>query len=142
MILEITVEEAIREIGHDGSEIWWPGLPEPHPRRSFSTQEFVDVCYRRGYALIQIDGCPVLVPNFEDQEPKIIFPDYETRLMGYMAGNKGLILGRYSSLHWHMVAWDGESVFDPGPSGRIYKFNDPNVDAITIDTFYLLRNLG
>ena len=52
MILDVDVNELIRKIGHDGSEILWPNLEEPYCRRAFHIEEIAMVCYGLGYYLV------------------------------------------------------------------------------------------
>lgn len=128
MLFDKTVDQMIRLSGHDGSEIIDPEAKEPQCRRGWHPQEFVDIAFRLGYAMLEIQACP----RFEDD--KLGIPDYDNRLFGYLYGNPGLILGQYSMNVWHMVAWDGINVFDPaGP--RQYAF-DGKQEEIAVESFF------
>ena len=60
MALDVPLEDIFKEIGHDGSNVAWPHLPEPVCRRGFHPQELVHVCLNRGYAATLVELCPVL----------------------------------------------------------------------------------
>lgn len=133
MLLDLSFDQVIQEIGHDGSELWWSD--DPRPQRAFSIQELIDVALRHGIALIQIDGCPATSDSKGDR-PRPIFPDsFETRLMSHMEGNKGLVTGYYAPDKFHMVAWDGSKVHDP-MDGRVYSFDEVGIPKLSVESFY------
>lgn len=132
MLLDISTEKVISEIGHDGSEIWWPD--DPRPQRAFSMQEITDVAIRYGQALVPIDGCPA-THDSKDSRPRPVFNDFETRLGRHMMGSPGLITGYYAPDKYHLVAWDGALVYDP-MDGRVYSFDEVGIPKIAIETFY------
>jgi hypothetical protein len=63
MVLNITYDELIKEIGHDGSKLMWPDLPDPMCRQSFHIQELILCCYRRGLAVIPFEIYPIAGPS-------------------------------------------------------------------------------
>lgn len=132
MVLDTTCEQMISEIGHDGSEVWFPN--DVRPNRGFSLQELIDVGISHGVALVPIDGCPVMGDS-KGENIREILPQYEARLNVHMVGNPGLIVGYYAPDKCHMVAWDGCLVRDP-MDGRIYSFDDTGISKIMVDTFY------
>lgn len=132
MLLDISIEQVIQEIGHDGSEIWWPD--DPRPQRAFAMQELIDIAIQHGVALVPIHGCPA-VADSKDERPIHLFQDYEDRLMNHMTGNPGLITGYYAPNKFHLVAWDGTHVHDP-MDGRVYSFDDVGISKIGVETFY------
>ena len=42
MVLDEPPEILIREIGHDGQQVWWPELSKSFQKRSFNIQEIID----------------------------------------------------------------------------------------------------
>ena len=60
MALHTPVAELIEGIGHDGSEIIWPDLPDPMCRRGFHSQELVDECLKRGHSCTPIEWHPTI----------------------------------------------------------------------------------
>jgi hypothetical protein len=139
MLLNRPLKDILRDIGHDGSEIWFPDEPDPKNRRGFTTQEFIDVAYYHGIAMIEI-----LQPEYWDgtnlDSRKLVeeFPfhgNFEQRILYYMQQADGLITGRYNMESVHMVAWDHvlRRVHDPSYRG-VYEFdNDP--EPIIIESF-------
>ena len=132
MLLDLPIQQIIKEIGHDGSEILWPNDPRPH--MAFSMQEITDIAIRHRVALVPIHGYPVSVDS-NDENPVPIFKDHEARLIDHMTGNPGLITGYYSPDKFHLVAWDGAQVYDP-MDGRIYNFDQVGQAMIAVETFY------
>lgn len=45
-------------IGHDGSEIIWPDLPDPYCRRGFHPQELIDMAWNHGWAVTSFEVHP------------------------------------------------------------------------------------
>lgn len=133
MLYDLTLETAVQKVGHTGADIWWPACEEPMCRRGFHCQEFVEAAFHLGYALVQYDAAPVLASP--GTEPRLVYPAeiLDARLANIMTRGPGLILGQQSLKMWHMVAWDGDWVFDPDGPKR-YKLED---SGLTIDTFWL-----
>jgi hypothetical protein len=126
IVLDVPVEELIKEIGHDGSEIVFPGLREPHCRRSFHLQEIINVCWKRGYALTPFESHPQLGARGSDS-----FIDIDTSWPESLNGVTGIITG-YTRLGTpHAVAWDGYNVID----------KSLNLDDINPDTFYAVTKI-
>lgn len=144
MLLGESVESLAKRIGHDGSGIILPDLPDPYRRRTFHMNEFVDVCHDRGYTLVEI---PAISHQAQDTPAgdivMVTHPiDNEARIIRYMDLYPGLIIGQYAISKWHMCAWDSESgsVYDPhGP--RRYTFQDDS-DHITVASFWAMIPRG
>ena len=130
MVFDTTTKNLIRIIGHDGSAIIFPNLPEPIRRKGFHFQEIVDAAEVLGFALIPIEAEPVQTPNGVD-EYALNFP--ESRFYNHIFGNPGLISGMVRK-YWHCIAWDGEKVYDP--NGRIYDLSDCKID---IQVFWKIK---
>jgi hypothetical protein len=129
MALDISLEEALKLIGHDGSDIWWPELPEPLRRRSFHIQEMVDLAYRLGKAVIPIEASPTVCPQLGGPVKPVPMPDV-LRIQQYMVGNVGVLTGM-GVVGRHAVAWDGSCVLDPCSVTQEFR----------PDTFYLVKEL-
>jgi hypothetical protein len=57
-LLNVDVEILAAEVGHDGSEILWPELPEPRNHRGFHIQEIIELFLLRGFGLCRIEARP------------------------------------------------------------------------------------
>jgi len=139
MLLNQDVDQMIAEVGHDGSEILWPDLPEPMCRRGHMIHELIDLCWNHGYALATIIALPGMLPYNEiDSSKAITVMDDEkayARIRRYMDGRAGMVVGQYAPNRPHAVAWDGERIYDPRDS-RVYSLGSD--DDITIEVFYPL----
>ena len=60
MVLDLPLAAIFEEIGHDGSQIMRPDLPEPTCRRGFHPQELIHVCLSHGHAATRVELFPVL----------------------------------------------------------------------------------
>lgn len=137
MLFDLSIKETVDLIGHDGSEIWWPGAEEPLCRRGVHVDELIEAAYGLGYGLIQFEANPLLWDTVLGQPKAVVHSDYlEARLDRIMARGPGLILGQYAPNKWHLCAWDQTHVLDPMEPRR-YSFNEVGVSAITIATFWL-----
>lgn len=130
MVLEKSIQELIWEVGHDGSEIVFPQLPEPAKRRGFHIQEFISTILKSGFAVTAIESLPCSTPDGK-HEYSINFPWNEKRFWGLTVGNKGILTGLRTKWR-HAVAWNGVKVFDP--LGSIYRI--PDIQNFSIDVFY------
>lgn len=63
MALHLSVEEVVKEAGHDGSEVIFPHLDEPMCRRGFHPQELVRIAWHHGFAMTPIELFPRSMSN-------------------------------------------------------------------------------
>lgn len=70
MALDLPVADLISEIGHDGSKIAFPHLPEPACRAGHHVQEILPSLLSRGYSATPIEFCPI-IRTFGDQVPNL-----------------------------------------------------------------------
>lgn len=129
MLLDIPVDDIIKVLGHDGSDIIFDGHPEQ--RRGFHPQELVDLCvceYDMMCTIIEVfpslqqpDGGIILLKD--GQLLKKRYHDYLRRfecvIWGSINGNR------------HAVAWDRKSIYDP--NGTIY-----GIERFTPEALFLI----
>ena len=131
MLLDLSVETVIKELGHDGSEILWPAN-DVHKEQAaaYHIQEIQDLCISRGFALAPIEVWPIHGPCIE--EFKEVFEargDDLTleRFFNHIEGRKALLflqcnddptVGEEMEVRVHACAWDGENIYDP--NGSVY----------------------
>jgi hypothetical protein len=143
MVLDVPAEQLVREIGHDGSQIVWEGLPEPLCRRGFNPQELIDCCLNRGLAVTEIQAfpvfdCPGRLPQV--QRLTVLFGaeplENWKRFTSHIASSCGILFGR--GLHCeHAVAYDLGEIYDP--DGSIFEFSPSACDAKGFNPHTLLR---
>jgi len=130
MVTNTPLEEIIKELGHDGSEILWPNLEEPFCYRSFHIQELISILFYSGILVVEFQVWPVSAPQFPNITNNIIhFPEgNEQRIYDIMHQGKGVVKGEFRNKP-HAAAWDGNQIFDPG--GFTY-----NLDQFNIMSYY------
>ncbi len=121
MVFNADQRKLIKEIGHDGSEIVLPTLPEPARRRGFHLQELIDCVVRRKYSVTPIEVLPYSTPDGKADFPINFQVSYEERLLRHMHNTRGIITGLGKKWR-HAVAWDGKQIYDP--HGLIYPSHD------------------
>jgi len=111
--LDIPVATLLDAVGHDGSKVIFPNLPEPARRQGFHVQEFVHVALRHGFAVTPTELFPVLASADERQTHTVLYPDNNwKRFADVLAGSRGVIDGK-GFRFGHAVAYDHGRVFDP-----------------------------
>ena len=123
IVLKMPVRNLFLEVGHDGSEIIFPDLPEPFGRRTIHPQELIDVCLGRGFALMMVEAIPSMSGNYEIQfkEGNI------SRLTRYMSMYTGVVCGVNQDLKPHAIAWDRKSFYDP--IGKVTEKTEMAIDC-------------
>lgn len=114
MVLGHQVGELLLRIGHDGSEIIWPALPEPLRRRSFHIQELIAQAWMLGWSVTAIEARPQLVGAVGVEPLDVQAPWF----MQALSESEGVLTGRTLRGQAHAVAWDGRNCYDP--NGTIY----------------------
>ncbi len=118
MILDEDPRTLEKEIGHDGSAIWWPQVKLPYSHRGYHIQEIIDCCIKRGFGLVPIEAHPCSASYLAPTDIKILSPPDQAmeRFQRLIANRRGILLGKR-----HACAWDGSQVYDP--NGRIIDLN-------------------
>jgi hypothetical protein len=131
MVCNTTVEEIFKIIGHDGSEILWPELPEPIKRKSFHIEELQYVALKFNTVLADFWPGIGYIPNGTSVEPQVIdlFPQLQEVLKVY----NGILLGKYVGRGRHAVAWNAKEGMIYDPAGRLVK---PGEASFEIDSFH------
>lgn len=131
VVLDIPVADLFGIIGHDGSQIAFPALPDPIARRGFHIQECIAVCLKLGYAITPVELFPVIrgTPP-ADQNVVVLFGDDESanwqRFEQTIQSSTGILegVGRRSL---HAVAYDRGTLFDP--DGDQYVYSRPTCES-------------
>ena len=132
MALNMPYADLIKEIGHDGSEIIFPELPEPGKRRGFHMQEIIDVAIKKGYAVTPIEPLPCSTPD----GLKVYTVHFEIkRFQNHLENTRGIITGMKRKWR-HAVYWADSYILDP--IGKVYNFDSLNMN---IDCFWLFSKI-
>lgn len=118
MVLQRPVEQLIEEIGHDGSEIIFPGLDEPMQRRGFHSQELIHLAWQHGFSVTAFELFPAIVPTSGGSVSVPVYfgqarGNWE-RLIDMIHTTQGVLAGRCSPNGVrHAVCYDHGEIFDP-----------------------------
>lgn len=121
MVLDVQVSELIKKEGHDGSEIYWPELPDPLSRRGFHIQEMIRLCDDFGFHVTPFEPCPVAISADRDS-PKQLPVDWGQDVLKIFTNSVGVLDGQTMNGSPHAVASEFGKIFDPG--GRVGSVRD------------------
>lgn len=108
MALDVPVADLLVALGHDGSKILYPRLPEPACRQGFHIQELIQVALKQGLAVTPVELFPVSAVY--EYTYTIMYPNNWDMFATTIAESCGVIDG--VSRLGHMVAYDHGRVFD------------------------------
>lgn len=136
----VLVEDLIEAIGHDGSEIVFPKLPEPLCRRAFHPQE----CLNGLYSLYEsglVGPKYLFVPWSKevycqlDEVHSYVLKQSDRLFERLLAKHDGVIIGEINN-KLHAAAWNTKEQMAYDPNGFIYP-----ISKYEIHHFYLKTNL-
>lgn len=108
MAVGIPVSDFLIKLGHDGSELKNPDMPEPLCRAGFHIQECLYVALDLGIKFTPFE----MVTRQGISETRSWVKPWTDKVHRLMADHRGVLLGR-GRKNMHAVAWDGERVYDP-----------------------------
>ena len=119
MAMDVSVIDVLNALGHDGSEIVWPNLPEPTCRRGFHIQELIRLAMQWGWSVTPVELAPVL--GCADGRSFQVYPDDECWAFfeQVIRTSQGVIEGHGLRCR-HAVAYDNGRIFDPDSGGYDY----------------------
>ncbi len=134
MALDVKVGMILKWLGHDGSVVARPELPEPDCYLGFHIQELVGYAWWLGFATTPFEARPRSVVG--DQVVPIEFAAGNAqRLINVMQGRVGVLTGQSLPRgNHHAVAWDGQKIYNP--NGTIQTLDD-----FAIGTFWCVTPL-
>jgi hypothetical protein len=132
MVLDMPVLSLLEKLGHDGSEIIWPMLSNPHNRRSFHIQEMIDLCWDLGKLVVMFQTKPCNSPYPHIEPVDVPMRSNTQERFKNLIQHPGVFTGSTIGGTGHAVAWDGDKIYDP--KGKIYSnFKDAK---FLIETFW------
>ena len=132
MAINRSFDEFVEEVGHDGSEVIWPWLPEPMCRRGFHIQECIRVAMRHDFTVTPVELIPAIAPSSlpptpssEDTIPYPVLygPTLNTNFCYFdqhVLYGRGVITG-VGRQCLHAVAFDHGTIYDP--EGITYSYS-------------------
>lgn len=113
MAMDMPVDDLLAEIGHDGSRIAFPNLPEPACRLGFHIQEMILIALKRGMAVTPVELFPVLQSADGRQTQTILYPTNNWALFARTIKTSRGVIDGTGFRFGHMVAYDHGRIFDP-----------------------------
>lgn len=113
-VIGVSFEDMLDILGHDGSEIVYPDLPEPFNRRAFIGPEFVNALYPEGYLVSTFEFNPLSVCD-ETHAFKIVGTQTLEEYFEMILADSVGVIGGLSKISDtpHAVAWEGTRILDP-----------------------------
>jgi len=113
MALNISVERFWELVGHDGSEIILPNLPDPMGRRGIHIQEAIDACWAMTTSATPFELWPTGVRAKDDVTPVTFNGGNVQRIDTHLALGVGVAECMTRKGTGHTVAFGGGVIFDP-----------------------------
>lgn len=129
MVCNLTLDGVILGIGHNGSEVLFPDLPEPLCRKGFPFPECIRLCLYRGLSVTPVDFEPECTPDGEH----CFTLDHREYVYDMLDRYQGVIQGQGNKA-LHTVAWDRKQIYDS--SIGIYDFENP---YFTPERFWIVK---
>lgn len=127
MAMEMDLGRFVAEVGHDGSKVLFPHLPEPACRRGFHIQECIHVALNHGFSATPYEIVPVIAAADRLQEiPVLVDNSVEHRMSVFnklVATRTGVITGRGRNTN-HAVAFHQGTIYDS--EGYVYEYSQEN----------------
>lgn len=151
MVLDISVEELVGLIGHDGSAE--PYVNRPGQKAGFHEQECVEAAQLLGYACTPIEIVPQMMPVPGGPIRPIWFPGTESdreennwrRFKRHLTNTYGVITGLKQrpngEMIGHAVAWNGRNIYDSQGDGCIYALGEAKDFSFTPRTYWKIQEV-
>lgn len=118
MATDTTLEDVIRSIGHDGSQIKEDSI-HPQKRRGFSLQEILRYMISRD----------LYMGIFLTPEGQKIKKNTKILEVSVNIENPAMVtVPAFGSGHSHVIYWDGARILDPSPSGH----DNPRLESLSV----------
>lgn len=123
----VPVEDWIRCVGHDGSEIVRAGLPDPLCRRGFHPQEMIRLCLLDGYAVTRVELAGQSTPALGTYEAvRFDFGGWDS-FVKQMYTSRGVLDVRTNVGTGHAMAYEGQGdcalICDPA-NNSVFEFKN------------------
>ena len=116
MAAGIELEELLRRVGHDGSEIVHPALREPLRRRGFHIEELL-LAVANDFTFIPISPEYGMTPD----GIHAYYGKHKPEYVRMISESKGVVLGlSIANGYGHCCAFDGDKLYDP--NGSLYDY--------------------
>ena len=113
MVLDTTVDEVFRYTGHDGSDIAFPSLPEPHRRRGHTLYEMIHFALSKGISVVPFEPSYEHISLHSGGKQKVLLNS--ELIDAFYKQSDMVLLGRMPHGASHAGTWSSydDRVFDP-----------------------------
>lgn len=108
MLLNVTPEEVIDKLSHDGMAVWWPEYRDYARYRGHHIDEIVDLMVSYGRTLTPINRRPVQGPIPIAARPYLTETEADSRFNDYFEHTVGLLINST-----HACAYTHGIIYDP-----------------------------
>jgi hypothetical protein len=143
MVLGMTFADIVLELGHAGDDFPYA---DGTTRRGFHVQECIDLAFKRGYAVTEIQAYYGFRPSptSNEQIPAQELSKCVERFVGYAKDCPlGVITGELKrhdgSRIGHAVAWDGNKIYDP--RGKVYTLHKAEENDFFVCSLWMVRKM-
>jgi len=117
-LLKVHPTKLIKEIGHDGKEIFWPEYDDIRKYRAYTLTELQQCFIRRKMLLADIELNSLYTPEPNAYTKiKVIKNEY---FWVTIAGKKGILYGFHKNVG-HAATWDRDRIIQPKEENLIFK---------------------
>ncbi len=135
MLLGESVQTLMDEIGHSGTEVYWPEYTDNRRFRGHCLAEVQECFIRRRLMLAPLWINPAIAPDYEAKPYHIYAPETaERRMTRYMLGFDAMVMGLVKHTR-HAMAWHNNMYYDP--RGEM----SAQIEDFTIEEVYLVTQL-
>jgi hypothetical protein len=110
----IHTNDILDELGHDGSEIIFPGRVDPFCRKSFNPLELTYWALKRKITVVNLESECEISNLLGDSR----IYSYKVDLMEVMEKNNGVVSGIFKGIGLHSTFWDCGQHYDIGGHQR------------------------
>jgi len=138
MALDYPVADLMSRLGHDGSEVAFPDLPEPARRRGHNIYELIEAAVHLGFAVTPIPLRAAITPANDPQRQVVMGTDSEnwSRFMRHLQTSRGVI-ECFGPRWYHLLAYERGCIFDP--DGDEFSYSREACEQRNLGTYCLWR---
>ena len=109
-LLNLSVEEVVKQSGHTGKQIVWPDLPIPQCYRAWHIQEMIMICLKHGYYVTPFERITYSAPS---QDVKAFTQNFSDEFHKILANLRGVLAVTNYRGNGHALVFNKGKFYDP-----------------------------